>query len=141
MENDHEFSPEYRILAVQARSDISEEAEGMFETLKDRGMIIVRCDKGEEIADALTKSGLSPDIRIQSDDEPDSKVYFNHRQTEDADIYFVYNHSGKPYSAPLSLRTERTDIEFWNPLSGEREGNTDNILQLAPYASTILIAR
>ena len=141
MENDQEFSPEYRILAVQARSDISEEAEEMFETLKDRGMIIVRCDKGEEIADALTKSGLSPDIRIQSDDEPDSKVYFNHRQTEDADIYFVYNHSGKPYSAPLSLRTDRTDIEFWNPLSGEREGNTDNILQLAPYASTILIAR
>ena len=113
----------------------------MFETLKDRGMIIVRCDKGENIADALIKSGLSPDISIQSDDEPDSKVYFNHRQTEDADIYFVYNHSAKPYSAPLNLRTGRTEIEFWNPLTGSRERNTGDILQLAPYASTILIAR
>ena len=141
METAQELAPEYRVLAVQGRSDISAEAEQMFEMLKSRGLTIVRCDKGENLADALKEAGLSPDIRIESDDEPDSKVYFNHRQTAEADIYFVYNHSAKPYSAPLSLRTDRNDIENWNPLTGERRRNTDNMLRLAPYESTILIAR
>lgn len=141
MENTNTFSPEYRILAVQERSDISEEAEEMFETLKERGMTIVRCDKGENIADALKKSGLQPDIKIESDNMPDSKVYFNHRQTEDADIYFVYNHSEKPYSTPLSLRSERSDIELWNPLTAEKTIPNGTTLNLKPYESVFIIAK
>ncbi|MDE6561959.1 MAG: hypothetical protein K2K75_11315 [Muribaculaceae bacterium] len=141
IENPTELSPEYRILAVQDRSDISEEAEKMFEILKKRGMPIVRCDKGETLADALAKTGFSPDLHIKSDDLPESKVYFTHRQTEDEDIYFVYNHSQKPFSSPLRLRSDRKHLEVWNPLTAERIIKHDSILSLRPYESIFIVAR
>ena len=141
MENPSELSPEYRILAVQDRSVISEDAERVFDELRLKGVKIVRCDKGETIADAVVEIGLSQDISIKSDDTPDSKLHFTHIKTDDADIYFVYNHSDTPYSAILSLRTDRTDIESWNPLNLDRTRLNTEILSLAPHESLFIVAR
>ncbi|MDE7408808.1 MAG: hypothetical protein K2N09_02175, partial [Muribaculaceae bacterium] len=141
IENPSDLSPEYRIVAVQDRSAITEEAERMFEILSRRGIAVVRCDKGENVAEAVAKAGLKPDLYIKSDDRPDSKVHFTHRKTDDSDIYFVYNHSDSPYSAPLYLRTDRNDIEFWNPLKAEKSRPENNTLNLAPHESLFIIAR
>lgn len=141
IENQSELSPDYKILAVQDRSEISEDAERMFETLQNRGITVVRCDKGETIADAISKMGLLPDINIKSDNRPDSKVYFNHRQTNDENIYFVYNHSAQPYTIPLKLRTDRKRIELWNPLTTERIVDGGVSFSLDPYQSVFIIAR
>ncbi|MDE5871250.1 MAG: hypothetical protein K2H22_04875, partial [Muribaculaceae bacterium] len=141
IDNPSELSPEYRILAVQDRSEISADAEDMFEILKKRGMTVVRCDKGESVADAVAESGLRPDILIESDDLPASKVHFCHRKTEDTDIYFLYNPSDKPYIAPLCLRAGDAYIELWNPMKAEKTVHDGTMIGLKPYESIFIIAR
>ncbi|MDE6022845.1 MAG: hypothetical protein K2G13_05005, partial [Muribaculaceae bacterium] len=139
--NASDLSPEYKILVVQDRSEISEDDEQMFEKLRNKGMTIVRCDKGETVADAINRTGLQADIMIESDNIPESKVYFNHRHTDDTDIYFVYNHSDKTYSSPLNLRSDKSNIEFWNPLTKERIQKGTDFLTLNPHQSLFIIAR
>lgn len=141
MKNKTEHTVEYKILAVQGRSQISEKSEKLFEELARQGMIIVRCDKGEKIEEAIAKCHLKPDIKIKSDNEPDSKVYFCHREHEGTDIYFIYNHSKTPYTSKIELRAKRSFIELWNPLTGERKVATQNTLSLAPYQAMFLICQ
>ena len=140
MDHPSELSPAYKVLAVQARSSVSAESESLFDELEKRGMIIVRCDRGETLAGALEQAGLSPDLRIRSNDRPDDKVYFCHRAADGADIYFVYNHSAEPWTGPIEPRTPSADIELWDPLTLERRSEVGE-LSLAPYSSVFLIAR
>lgn len=141
MNNKNDLSPEYKILAVQTRSHISEKSERLFEELAGKGMIIVRCDKGENIQDAIIKSGIKPDIKIESENEPDSKVYFCHRVHNETDIYFIYNHSELPYSSEIDLRVKKGYIELWNPLTCERKVPEHNTVSIEPYQALFLIAR
>lgn len=141
IQNNNEYSPDYKIIAVQDRSIISDEAERIFKRLQEQGIIIVRCDKGETIADAIAGARLQADMKIKSDNTPESKVYFNHRKTADTDIYFVYNHSNKAYESPICLRSDKNNIELWDPMTGERLSSKDKILHLAPHSSIFLMAR
>ena len=141
MDNRNEYTPAYKVIAVQDRSVISEDDEKAFARLKEEGMLIVRCDKGETLEERLKDNGISPDIEIRSDDRPDSKVHFCHRATDDTDIYFVYNHSDKEFRSPLSLRTERKDIELWNPLTAEKADAPADSIHIAPYGSVFIVAR
>ncbi|MDE6377944.1 MAG: hypothetical protein K2K72_04285, partial [Duncaniella sp.] len=142
MDSPSELSPDYKVLAVQGRSSVTAESERMFEELGKRGMIIVRCDRGETLAEALDRHGLKPDIRIESRDMPDNKVHFYHRTTPEADIYFIYNHSSEPYKAPIELREPSTDLELWDPLTLERRRPDESVpaVTLEPYSSVFLIA-
>lgn len=152
MESSSDFSPEYLVLAVQDRSDISPEAETLFEALEKRGVQIVRCDKGENLADAIAAAGLKPDfafvpdLRISSDNSsagianlPD-RIHFFHRSLPDADIYFLYNHSDAPRTGKINLRSPGKKIEVWDPLTAERH-QFPGSLTLAPRHSLFLIAR
>ncbi|MDE6555796.1 MAG: hypothetical protein K2K55_02405 [Duncaniella sp.] len=141
MEHPSDLSPDYKILAVQGHSTISEEDERMFELLNRRGMTVVRCDKGENLADAITSSGVRPDLNLQSDNQPESKVYFTHRRTDGEDIYFVYNHSEKAFSFRPSLRSDRKTIELWDPMTAERVSDSGATIDLAPYGSIFIITR
>lgn len=143
MEHPSDLSPDYKVLAVQARSSVTPESEKMFDELERRGMTVVRCDRGESLAEALDRIGLKPDIRIQSRDLPDNKVHFYHRTADEAEIYFIYNHSPEPYSAPIELRTPPADIELWDPLTlGRRRlPVADAVLSLEPYSSVFVFAR
>lgn len=141
MDSDSEFSPQYKVLTVQDRSIITEDDEKMMTGLEKRGMLIVRCDKGENIAKAVEKAGIAPDMKISSDNRPDSKVHFCHRATDKADIYFAYNHSETPYEAPLTLRTDRKKIELWNPLTASRSKLKGKRLSLPPHSATFIIAK
>lgn len=132
--------PRYKALVVQDRTYISSEAEKWFMKLREQGMLIIRCDKGEEIADIMEKAGIKPDITINSADTPSDKTFFYHRQTKDTDIYFVYNHSNHDYTQSVALRTNYKNIEVWNPLTLERK-SFDGILDLRPYESTFIIAK
>lgn len=134
-------SPTYKILAVQERTYISDEAERIFDELKEKGMIIVRCDKGETIENIVENYGFKPDIRLKSANLPDDKVHFCHRSIEDADIYFLYNHSNRSYEDAIDIRSERKNFELWNPLTGEKSRCQDGILILQPYESLFLIAK
>lgn len=139
--NKSELTPDYRILAVQGRSLLSEKSEKLFEDLARQGIRIVRCDKGESLDDAVRRYGIEPDIRIKSENEPDSNVYFCHRESEGTDIYFLYNHSAQPYTSEIDLRSGKQSIELWDPLTGERRLPRLNRLSMAPYQALFLICR
>lgn len=138
---DSDVSPQYKMLVVQGRTYISDEAEKIFEELESKGIKIVRCDKDEELQDALEKAELRPDIMIKSANLPDDKVHFYHRKTDEADIYFVYNHSKNDYTSPIDLRTENNNIELWNPLTLEKIKPLNNSFSLKPYSSLFIVAK
>ena len=135
------YTPDYKILVVQDRSFISKESESMIDQLEKKGMKIIRCDKGEKVDDSVAKYGIMPDIFIKSEDKPESKVHFCHRQTEDTDIYFIYNHSAFGYCNDLRIRTDRKNIEIWNPLTAEKYIPDNNSISMKPYEALFIIAR
>ncbi|WP_072530330.1 glycosyl hydrolase [Bacteroides ilei] len=132
--------PQYKALIVQDRTYLSPEAEEWFVKLRRHGMTIIRCDKGETIADGLNRAGIEPDITIKSADKPTDKTYFYHRQVKGADIYFVYNHSNHDYVQNIILRSRYKTMEQWNPLSLERKP-FNGTLSLKPYGSLFIIAQ
>ena len=69
------------------------------------------------LAEVLADAGISPDIRLKSGNEPNDKVYFNHRVMEGDDIYFVYNHSKNSFKQNILLRTTNNYVELWNPVN------------------------
>lgn len=140
MEHNDSLTPDYKFLAVQDRSVISPKSELLISQLEKRGMKVIRCDRGESVAEALDKHGLKRDILINSENKPDSKVHFCHRQTDDAEIYFIYNHSVSEYNHEIVIRSDRSDFEVWNPLTLEKSVAPRH-LSLMPYEAVFLIAR
>ncbi len=134
------YAPEYKVLVVQDRTWITPEAEALFEEMKALGLFIVRCDKGEKVAEALALAGFKPDMRIESRNEADDKTYFCHRKTATEDIYFIYNNSNHDCENVLELRGGQRYIELWSPLTGERKSASDGIIRLKPYESVFVIA-
>ena len=57
------------------------------------------------------------------------QLWFCHRQTDEADIYFLSNHGTASISDSLLLRTHRCHAEWWNPVDGSRR-----LLQCQPTA-------
>lgn len=141
MEHPSELSPDYKVIAVQRDSYVSPSTEDMLSQLEERGLAVVRCDRGESLAERLKELSLDPDIAIKSAGEPDDCVHFYHRTTPDAEIYFVYNHSARPYDGPLSMRSVPADsmVELWDPLTLKRR-TANSRLTLTPYGSTFIVA-
>jgi len=136
----------YKAIIVQDRTHISPQAESKLQQLSEQGATVIWCNKGETTEDALAKAAIAPDIHIDSDNLPDSKVLFFHRTTPDEEIYFVYNHSDSAYSKESRVRARFKTLEYWRPATLEREtiATDDNgtfSLNLSPYESTFIIAR
>ena len=78
------------------------------------------------------------------------KVLFIHRQTEDADIYFLSNQQAQAVSLTPTFRVTGLAPELWDPLTGQRsmpavydfdkQGTTIPI-QLAPSGSIFVVFR
>ena len=135
---------EYGALVVQDRTYLSPEALQKIEALARDGVLVIRCDQGESVAEGFAKAGIRPDLAITSASEPDDRICFFHRRTPDADIYFVYNHSPHAYDAPATLRTAHTHAEAWNPRTATREPmpmSADKQLRfrLQPYQSLFFV--
>ena len=72
---------------------------------------------------------------------------FVHRKLPSADIYFIANMSNRPVSTEASVRIAGSDVESWDPFSGDvsavtsrPDGDRTSIqLDLAPYESRILV--
>jgi len=88
---------------------------------------------------------LQPDAAIA----PNAKDFgFVHRQTEDADIYFVANTSNVKKNVEISFRNNAGQAEVWNAMDGksttaniksQTKDATNILLNFEPYGSHVVI--
>lgn len=135
----------YKALVVQDRTYLSAEALAKIEALEKAGVLVVWCNRGAKVAEEMNRNGIMPDLALKSADQPDDKTYFCHRATDDADIYFVYNHSRHDYNDTITLRTRHKFAQLWNAKTLERneaDMTADKAikLHLGPYESTFIVA-
>ena len=134
----------YRALLVQDRTYLSPAVQDKLHQLEQEGICVVWCNQRENVAEKLLVHGIQPDLRLQSTNNPDDRTTFYHRQTANADIYFVYNHSNHVYEAPVKPRAKRQHTELWDALNATRTtitADSDNTfhLRLKPYESVFIV--
>ncbi|AHF91789.1 acyl-CoA thioesterase [Opitutaceae bacterium TAV5] len=112
-----------------------------------RGLVV----RSASVADALRLANLARDLAWESENLPsnmDSGINFIHRRLKDADVYFVFNHTGEPVADDFVFRTAGRIPELWDAVTGARvqaaafsagETRTAVPLQLAPYGSTFVV--
>lgn len=99
----------------------------------------------DEEAGTALKAVLQPDVAIA----PNAKDFgFVHRQTEDADIYFVANTSNVKKNVEISFRNAGNQVEIWNAIDGkssaanvksQTKDATNILLNFEPYQSHVVI--
>lgn len=75
---------------------------------------------GITLAEALLKQGIKPDAGFKSGNTPTDKLYFAHRRLAEADIYFINNHSKNVFKDSIRLRTNASNAEYWDPVTGKQ---------------------
>lgn len=155
-ETDSDYCPRYKTVIVQGRSEISAEAEELFQLLEARGMRVIRCDKGESVSDVMRSKWFElancHDSRNLSDKSDSSvitdysrfanvaeRIHHCHRETSGADIHLFYNHSQNPRSIKLSAAIRGAEV--WHPLTAETRELNDPSLMLEPFQALFLISR
>jgi hypothetical protein len=99
----------------------------------------------DEEAGTALKTILQPDAAIA----PNAKEFgFVHRQTADADIYFVANTSNVKKNVEISFRNAGNQAEVWNAMDGkstaakvksQTKDTTSLLLNFEPYQSHVVI--
>ena len=113
----------YRVLVVERLARLTTEAEAKVEALKQQGVPVY--DAREEgdygLKAFLEQLPLSPDAAFSSANKPDNRLFFAHRSTDRAEIYFFDNHSHDIFSQDIVLRDSKgMTAEYWNPDNGQR---------------------
>ncbi|MCP4786353.1 MAG: hypothetical protein GY903_09830 [Fuerstiella sp.] len=91
------------------------DGESVQERVYGKGKIIC----GRLLRDVLRERGVGPDFGFTSQ-ESETQIDFIHRQTADADIYFVRNATSRPASITATFRVTGRIPELWFPESGRR---------------------
>jgi hypothetical protein len=113
--------------------------------------------KGRVVSDktareVLLGQGVPPDFEWSADAGVAAALDlgFIHRTANDAEIYFVANHSKVAANVRCTFRVTGRAPELWNPLTGERRfaaayelkhGRTTLPLEFAPYGSWFVVFR
>ncbi len=113
------------------------------EALQAAGIRVWDPHDGQPLHEALLKAGLRPDV-----DAPAARrLYFCHRQTNEADVYFLNNHSDETVDDRFTFRLAASNAELWDPVTGERrrlasesrDGLTSVCLTMAPRESFFVV--
>lgn len=75
---------------------------------------------GMPLEQAVRLAGIAPDVKMLKGDTKRDKLYFAHRTTSEADIYFFDNHTDRVIDDTIVLRTARKYAEMWSPVEGRR---------------------
>lgn len=65
-------------------------------------------------------ANILKEIGVVEDFTATGPVRYNHRQTEDRDIYFISNRTANQINANCSFRVGQANAQLWNPVTGER---------------------
>jgi len=104
---------------------------------------------GDNIREALIEKGVIPDFTYTSN-RPEALIDYIHRQTDDADIYYVVNRNERPEYFHATFRVESKMPEMWNPITGEitgypvyacHDGAVSVPVFLEPFGSTLVVFR
>lgn len=113
----------YQVLVIERLARLTDKAEAQIENLKRQGVKVYDArTKGDYGLKAfLAETGLVPDVSYSSANLPDDRIFFAHRMTNDAEIYFFNNHSCRIFAQHIVLRNSKGKIaEYWNPDNGRR---------------------
>jgi hypothetical protein len=100
-------------------------------------------------ADAIAQTGTSPWFRVQNATQPDD-IGIAHRQSSQADVFFVANLSDKPQRMEVSFRVSGKQPELWQaedgrigraPVWSEESGRTSVHLGLNGNQSVFVVFR
>lgn len=72
----------------------------------------------QSAADALKRLGVAEDVVIRNNK---ARILYVHRQTADADIYWLDSRSADANDAEISFRVKGKAPELWNPQTGKSE--------------------
>jgi hypothetical protein len=75
---------------------------------------------GMSLVEVLTKQGIQPDAGFKSGNTPTDKLYLAHRRSGDNDVYFLNNHSKNVFKDTIRLRTNASNAEYWDPVTGKQ---------------------
>jgi hypothetical protein len=83
-------------------------------------------------------------------DAPDTALRVMTRRLKDADVYFLFNESGRPFSRAVTLKTNGKKVETWDAQTGiispvkdatAPNGSVTVKLDLKPYETRLLLIR
>lgn len=103
---------------------------------------------GMPLHEAVAEAGLTPDLALMHGDVKTGKLYFAHRRLDDADIYFLDNHTQRPLSDTIIFRSAYRQAQLWNPIDGRRyavpalpmnDGTVALPLELAPREACFVV--
>ena len=128
----------YQILAIEKTAVVRQETEKLINEWKSKGLAVYdnRTMGDHAMTEILEKANIHPDIRIKSKKTATDRVFFTHRQTDDADYYFIVNHSKlHTFCDDIFLRTKYNQAEWWSAIDGSRKSimaiHTDKGLKLS----------
>ena len=113
----------YRVLVIERLAKLTDKAEAYINDLKRQGVQVydARIQGDYGLKAFLSEKGLKPDAAFTSANLPNDRIFFAHRTTEDAEIYFFNNHSNHIFTQAVVLRNSKNKVaEFWNPDNGKR---------------------
>ena len=142
----------YKLLAIEKSAVVRPETEQLIGELKAKGLLVFdnRTMPDDAVAQVLADAGIRPDIQIKSRRSALDRVFTTHRQTQDADIYFLVNHSKEhSFTDSIVLRTNYSKAEWWNALDGSRKrlqteqtaNGLKTIIRLRPNEAGFIVAR
>jgi hypothetical protein len=104
---------------------------------------------GRGLPEVFAAAQLPPDAEFQKTG-PGTRLLFTHRQSPEADIYFVTNQKDQPAAAECVFRVSGRRPELWDAVTGERReltdwsvhaGRTHIPLEFAPHQSWFVVFR
>jgi hypothetical protein len=104
---------------------------------------------GQTARQVLKNEGVPPDFEASGVSDGGT-IDWIHRQTDDAEIYFVASRWEHPENINAAFRVPGKKPELWDPVTGERRdatafhqenGRTIVPLELGPYGSTFVVFR
>ena len=101
----------YAAMVVPDKTRLTVRDEERLADIERQGATVIRSSYPEiDMADVVLAQG---NMKRQ-------QLWFCHRQTDEADIYFLSNHGTESINDTLLLRTRRCHAEWWNPVDGSR---------------------
>lgn len=129
----------YTAMVIPSNVKLIEAAKQKIDAMRQQGMKVYETQAEIDV----------PDIALAHGNMKEQSMWYTHRRTEQADIYFVSNHGTNTINDQVLLRCQRVgQAEWWNPTDGSRhtlsasssaDGRTVVSLSLAPKEAGFIV--